>query len=116
MSPHVKQPSRSPHRRGQHHVSRSLRVNAQLEPERDELKFLPIADRCGAGHDKETQFRRSQSAQIWPALGVVVVMYGLAVVVDVVVSSSPGPSSGEVDGGGPPTPGLSWLVCTLGTA
>jgi hypothetical protein len=52
---------------------------------------------------------------MWPALVGVVVKYGLvAVDVDVVVSSPPGPSAG-VDWGGAGATGLSWLVWTLGT-
>jgi len=52
---------------------------------------------------------------MWPALVGVVVGYGLAVVVDVVVSSPAGPLPGGVDSGGAVMAGLSWLVCTLGT-
>jgi hypothetical protein len=51
---------------------------------------------------------------MWPAFVGVVVGYGSVVVVEVVVSTSPGPSSDGVEGGGPVTTGFSWLVCTLG--
>jgi len=56
-------------------------------------------------------------AGIWVLVGgafLVAVGYGMVAVVDVVVSSSSGPST-PVVGGGPDTTGLSWLVCTRGT-